>query len=416
VRTPRRRGILGRGNSGRGREATGGDPLDGHSSQLGVRSVASVVLVDSVDIAQSIGRNGYLEGRFESSLSSGPAVDVQVVAGGRCDLIAQRLGGHGSLERIAVPTGLEDWFLVTTGALRLPDTTALLVMSMADAVTESVWRHKATGVLVQPPANRDVSWGNEQNAWIENEFVEVPPEGEILSDALRSIAEHLRPLDAEFAVFNVSTFVPGENVHWFTLGGSETESIRASRVNLVVENVAAELEIGLVDIDRVVAELGAGAAVVSSCRYSPEALGFVSDEATATILELPNISRDFASDVMSLSVPRYDRRTINGTLTRWHVEEHTPITRGERLFDILFHDINTRLNASRRHSEHSLAISVVAGRDGFVDRITTHEGAPVAVGTMVGVIVASPGVEWGGDDPLQRFPVGVGVLAHDEGD
>jgi len=383
--------------------------MDGYGSQFGSRSVASLVLVDSVDITQSVGRKSYLEGRFKSSLSDGPAVEVRVVAGGRCDLIAQRLDGRSALEQITVPPGLEEWFSLTTGVLRLPDTTALLVMSMADAVTESVWRHKATGVLVQPPANREAAWGIEQNAWLENEFVDVPPESETLAKALRSIAEYLRPLDAEFVVFNVSTFIPDEKVYWFKVGEPETQSVRASRVNLVVEDLIAELEIALVDIDRIAAEFGAGAAVVSPCRYSPEVLGFVSEEATETILDLPNISRDFASNVMSLSVPRFDRRTINGTLTRWHVEERKPIAKGEQLFDVRFHDVASRLNASRRHSELSIAISVVAGRDGFVDRITAHEGASVAVGTMVGVIVDSPGIEWGGDDPVQRFPVGVAV-------
>jgi biotin carboxyl carrier protein len=285
---------------------------------------------------------------------------------------------------------------------------------MADAVIGQVWRHKETDVLVQPPIDRSVCWTPEQNSWLDEGFIEVPPTNDTLTNALRSIAERMIALDAGFIVFNVSTFVPNEKVYWFKLGDPETTAIRAGRVNLVVERLVAELDITLVDVDRIVAELGAREAVIGPTRYTSETLDIVSEEAAEAILNLANVSREFASNAMSLAVPRYDRRTIEGTLTRWHVAVGSSVIKGDKLFDLRFDHLQSRLASGRNASNRSISLSVLAGRTGVIDRITSQEGEQVSVGTMVGVIVAAQGIDWSAEDVLTRFPIGVTLDRRDD--
>ena len=68
-------------------------------------------------------------------------------------------------------------------------------------------------------------------------------------------------------IFNMSTFIPGEKVYWYRLGDPETTSVRAARMNLTVDKLVKELDLALVDVDRITAELGASVAVTGAATY-----------------------------------------------------------------------------------------------------------------------------------------------------
>jgi len=384
-----------------------GFDVNGVGSPTSSQGVSSLVLIDSTDVAGSIGRPGFLPKRLRSNVSNPPDVEVRVVPGGRCDVVAQRFVPEQPSSAVAVAAGLESWFNAMVEPYEIPGSTAMLALSMVDAVMGQVWRHHDTGILVQPPLDRDMSWTAEQNSWLERDFEPVPPSDDHLESALRSIAERLEPLGAEFVVFNVSTFIPDENVRWFAPDEPETIAVRANRIDLIVERLIGDLNITLVDVDRVMAELGARDAVMGIASYTPGALEVLAEEAMAVISNLPGISRDFASDTMQLTVPRYDRRTTSGTIVRWHVTEGETIDGGDLLFDVRFENLHSRLKNNGQRSGKVISMSVVAAREGFVDQIMVDAGASVTVGTRVAVITTRQDIEWSDDENAAQFPIGV---------
>ena len=378
------------------------------------QSVSTVVLVDSGDISGSVGQPGFLQDRLKPAEGSNPTVEVQHLSGSRCDIVAQRLVGQPADEQVDVPKDLEAWYSTMVAPIEIPDTTSLFIMSMADALREDVWVHRETGVLVQPPSEHDETWTRAQNLWLIQNFELALPTDTQIAEALRSIAKRLESVAVNLVIFNMSTFIPGEKVYWYRLGDPETTSVRAARMNLTVDKLVKELDLALVDVDRITAELGAGVAVTGAARYSTAALEALAEEAIAMILDFEGISRMFAPGAMQLSVPRYDRRTTIATLTRWHVEQGSQVHKGDVLFDVRFGDLHSRLETEGRETGREIAMSVISSRSGFVDRLTVDAGESIAVGTRVGVITSTPDVQWSDVDNAAQFPVGIKMMVHDD--
>ena len=381
---------------------------------LSDQSLSTVVVVDSADVTGSVGRQGFLQAHLRPAKASDAVVDVRYVQGSRCDIVAQRIAGRNSTFDVYVPDDLKAWYSTMVATVEVPDTTVLFIMSMSEVVRHDVWRHATSGVLVQPPSDHNETWTDDQNAWLAENFDPAPLSDEQLAQALRSIRHQLTSVAADLVIFNTSTFIPGEKVYWFRQGDLETVSIRAARTNLTVDKLARELDLTLVDVDRVTAELGAGVAVTGPATYSAETLDALADETITIILDLEGISRIFASDAMQLTVPRYDRRTTIATLTRWHVAAGSEIKNGDPLFDLRFGDLHSNLRNGGGETGKDIEMSVVAGRTGFVDTLSVDSGESIAVGSRVGVITSTPDLPWDDIESGAQFPVGIRVVTRDD--
>ena len=377
------------------------------------RQVATFVLVDSDDISGSIGKPDFLPNHLHPTGESNVRVEVTAIPAARCDIIARRIDG-GQEKRTAVPPTIEAWYGDMTDPVEIADTTSLFAVSLADTVRAEVFRDAETGVLVQPPIGYREMWTSDATAWLHENFESDPPTIESITQALCSIADGLGSSGADLVVFNTSTFVPDEKVYWFRRGEPDTISVRASRMNLVVDTLVKELDITLVDVDRVAAEIGAEQAVIGPATYTQETLETLSQEAIAMILDLEGISQMFGSDVMQLNMPRYDRRTATATLTRWHVEAETAIDKGDALFDLRFGNVSAKLDDHGRETDRAIDMSVVAGRGGFVESISVSPGTELDVGARVGVVTARRGAVGHDIDNAARFPVGVRVVGRDD--
>ena len=377
------------------------------------RTTATIVLVDSEDVRESIGRRGFLVDHLRPMGDTDVQVKVMPVRSARCDIIARRIDG-GQAPVDTVPPGLDTWCHEMIDPVEIPDSASLFVLSLADAVNAEVFRHRVTGVLVQPPIGFRESWTDGASTWLHENFDPDPPTVDNITDGLRSIARQLDSYAADLVVLNTSTFVPNEKVYWFNAGDPDTTSVRAARMNLVVDTLVKDLDITLVDVDRITAELGARQAVVGPARYSRETFNALAEEAITMILDLEGISTMFASDAMQLSVPRYDRRTSAATLVRWHVTPDAEIARGDVLFDLRFGNVTAKLDDHGRETDRAIDMSVVAGRGGFVDSISAEPGTELTVGSRVGVITARRGTSWHDIENAARFPVGVRILGRDD--
>jgi hypothetical protein len=84
-------------------------------------------------------------------------------------------------------------------------------------------------------------------------------------------------------VWNTSSVVPGDRTSRYR-PGDEPLAIRAHRLNLVLMELSVRHGISIVDVDRVIGELGAAAHVREAFRYSAEASDALGEE-TLRILE-----------------------------------------------------------------------------------------------------------------------------------
>ncbi len=340
-----------------------------------------IALVCADDVARSLGRKGFIGSR------------VAHLADAEVDVL--------SLD--AAPLAL------VVSQLHDPST-RLIVVSLATDFVGETWRHRDDGTLVHPPPGYRDHWAAEDLASLEGDHELLPPASvdEIERD-LRRLAEHAVAMGAELLVLNVSTVTPEEKVTSF-VAGAEPLAIRATKIDLMLDRLAPELNFSVVDVDRIVAELGAGAHVTASGRYTDEACEAIAEEAMATIAELPALNELFGSDVMRLVVPRYDKRTVHGTIVEWHRQAPGNVVRGEALFDVRFDNLHYRLEEPKRAKSHrALLVSVLAAHDGHLREILCPAGSPVEVGTAVAVMTNDEHTPADAADAVAAFPVGVKV-------
>lgn len=356
------------------------------------------------DVAGSLGRQA--PGPLGDGDSDGwGGLTVRFESPGRLDVLARRLGGRPP--HLEVPEELSGW-VASQFETHLDDPeVCLIVLSLSAELTTPAWRHTATGVLWPAPPETG-SW--EARRWLEDSCREEgPPSLEATEAALREIVGAAGSRGV--MVYNVSTYDPVAP-EWGQRPGVETISERANRLDILLDRLAGELDLTVVDVDRIVAEVGAGEGVVGAGVYSPPAGAAIAQEAFEAMRYMPAVAARFAGEVLRLAVPGYDRRTVWGEILTWHVTAPVALAKGQKLFDLRFGNLHHRLGAPRGPggSHRALTVSVVAAGDGYLHEITAPAGTAVEVGSTAGVVTRSPEVPPGPVGAAAGFPVGVAVL------
>lgn len=318
-------------------------------------------------------------------------------------VLAQRIGWRAPPPVYEGPPELTQWFEMM---FRLPvnqERLAALVHNLYyDVLASPLFRNRTEGYLVQPPSGFEDEWDEAATRWLEDHFDKLEPQTpEDVGAALSNAAELLG--DAHLIVYNTSTVFPLEA----TVGG-EPLSLRAHRMALALDKRAEESDISIVDVDRVVAELGAAEHIVGQGVFSSEAAVIIAEEASELILDLPQIAPLIDSDVMQLALPRYDRRTDIGLIEKWHFEPGSAVGSGDVLFDLLFENLHWKVGGKQHDlSGRNLALSVVAMADGYIQEIVQKAGSTVEAGALVAVMSREDTHECGDVKSARPFPVGV---------
>ena len=361
-----------------------------------------VVLVDSHDVTGSIGKGDFLSSRMRAGAGGAPALDIAFVPSVRPDLLAQRVLAI-SPPAVEVPHGLEGWFASMFEPISIPDDTVLLVLSMTSAMDSEYLRHIQQGFIVSAPpgVSRDV------REWLDENFEPAPLDVPAMKNAIEVLTNR-HEAEFEIVVYNVSTYDPEETNR--RIGDLDTHSLLANQLDLVGDLIAQDTRSYVVDVDRIIAEIGAADAVLSAHRYSDEVYEAVAQEALSLILDLPGVNEVFGTEVMHLAVPRYDRRTEAGVLVEWHVQPPSQVESGDSLFDIRYDDISWKLNSEQRPTGRQLQLSVVANRGGFLKEIVVQPGEPISAGSTVGVVTLAPDTKYDDFENSSRFPVGIKMV------
>jgi hypothetical protein len=255
------------------------------------------------------------------------------------------------------------------------------------------------------------------------------------ADALTSYREAMGTLvplleedGAHVVVMNGSTVVPGDEVHCYrvTTGapasaspvGSGTlarvhdpPSLTVQRLNAAVLRVAVEHGVSILDVDRVIAELG-GAKHVTGLQSYSDAAGDAVCEELALILSDRGLLDDRSVAAPSvegsrawplrLEMPKFAKRVEKGTVRKWHVGEGAAIAYGDDLLDIQVTKVtelvrlrehqHLRDSAERddrfktRRPRQVMNLRVTAAESGVLARIYAPEGTAVAVGDLLAVV------------------------------
>jgi hypothetical protein len=280
----------------------------------------------------------------------------------------------------------------------------VLVVSLLDELATAVHRHRASGTLLQVPDG--VAVDADTARWLAERCEPVEPIDEDASAA--NLAEVVGRLGegTSLVAYNLSTYVPdGEDIE-----AAIAFADRAQRLDLALAQVAGDHPITVVDVDRVVAELGAGEHVSGPGRYSAEAALDIGEEAVSQIDGL-RVLDPMHSELALLLVPRFDRRTTRGSITRWHKEAGDPVEPGDLLFDIEFGGLASHLGATKdvKMGSRVMTLVAVAGEPGHLLEVSSVRD--VAVGERVAVVGARPDLDPVAiSDLTPHFRVGIRVV------
>jgi len=155
----------------------------------------------------------------------------------------------------------------------------IVVFSLEPDINRSLWSHKKTGYFVSPPPGWEREWSPHQKQSFLDHYEPqglVPVEG-FRQDFARLVAAIKERLAAHVIVFNCFTFDPDDRVRNY-FGVPDTRALRALKFNLALIDISTEEGISIVDVDRLLAELGGASHATGAFRYSARACESIRDE------------------------------------------------------------------------------------------------------------------------------------------
>jgi hypothetical protein len=213
---------------------------------------------------------------------------VTIERGGRSDLWLQQFTAT------EVPVELRELGLVTPDVASQFTTSCIasgvhvVVFSVQPDAVELLWKHRRQGYLLQAPGEWEASMTPAQRAWFESSFDRSGPLGprESAENYRRLIKAVKERTGAHIIFFNCSTYDPADNVHNYGKTSADTLTIRLHRLNLAIMQISQTEGISVMDVDRRIAELGAGQNVLAPASYSPAASQAIAEEFYAMLKDI----------------------------------------------------------------------------------------------------------------------------------
>lgn len=205
----------------------------------------------------------------------------------RLDLIP--LPGEASPR--AVPAAVAAWLPSGSHPIDHQQRTAMfaapvdvVVLSLQSAATNALVRHRRDGWLLLP--DEIESWDPEPRAYLEREcefagLADIDTTMERLEQLVLAIEEQL---GAQVLVYNLSPVTPGERTHCW-LGAEDSLSLRVQRLNLELARLSAQLGFSIVDVDRIVACVGADRLKVDLFHLKAEGWRLLAEEVVRILEE-----------------------------------------------------------------------------------------------------------------------------------
>jgi hypothetical protein len=240
--------------------------------KLGGKGSLRIFLAGGEDLSRSLLEAGAGQPRLRADLvtvlkdtyGSSCALEFRHETGGRSDVLLQHLDGRPE------PQDLAQYGLAGGGQGLWDGAWDVIVLTLESEVLAPPWRHRQSGHLAyasseaSPPADQFERAG----------LLSAACSKENLS---RLIAAAKQRLDAHVVIFNCSTIDPDDNVHNYH-GIEDTTALRIHRLNLALMELSCQEGISIIDVERLISEMGGERHVLAPCRYSDEAYEAIGQE------------------------------------------------------------------------------------------------------------------------------------------
>ncbi len=159
------------------------------------------------------------------------------------------------------------------------------VLSIQPDISINLLRHRSEGFLFYP--HNWPAWAEADQAWLKESFVSAGylEPAESMAN-LRRIVEQLRARSAApILIYNVSSVVPGENVHIYS-GMEDLLSTRSRRFNLALIELSQETGVSIIDVDSILAREGATRLTYDTLHFNAGGCRAVAEEVVRVLDDL----------------------------------------------------------------------------------------------------------------------------------
>ena len=201
--------------------------------------------------------------------------DALLAAGG---VVPDALSGI----ELAWPYGAESQF----STLVFDEEVDAVALSLQGDINVKLMRHRSSGAMFYPGAITRPD--SDVKAWLRKECQPLPPLPVDQAMAfLASVIDRIRARHPQVAVlvFNLSEFVPGDET-FSQFGVEESLALRIKRFNLAAMELTKQPGVGIVDVNRIVAEHGARTLKLDAVRVNSIGSRLIAIEAARVLAQL----------------------------------------------------------------------------------------------------------------------------------
>jgi hypothetical protein len=161
----------------------------------------------------------------------------------------------------------------------------VFVLSIQPDVATGLMRSNQDSYLFYP--NGASTWSAGDRAWLSSEFSYAGLlSADESADYILKIIDRIREIsDAPILIYNVSSFIPGENVHCYQFIG-RTLSSRIKHFNNNLIEISERAGISIVDVDRLVAGHGAETLKIDAMHLNARGYELVSHEVVRILSDI----------------------------------------------------------------------------------------------------------------------------------
>ena len=202
-----------------------------------------------------------------------PSTTIQPILdrAGRSDHLLQKLSG-GSIPSELTDMGFGGTFLKDQFSTPLADPSIdVVVLSAASDLEATNWVHRSHGWAVSPPTDWTEVWSDNLRGRFEQEFEETDLlTADEYTSAIRDVIARIREVTGAHVILLGTSTLGGELVSTY-FDREDDHRLRSHRFNAAQIRLSMALGVSVVDVDRIIANVGGATTVTAPLEYSAEA-------------------------------------------------------------------------------------------------------------------------------------------------
>jgi hypothetical protein len=336
----------------------------------------SLFLKGSDDVTATLFENdaagsGVLDEWAKAKWVDGAVVDVTREAGQPAAIVLQQLDGM-SLPEELVEQGLDEAYIAAQFESKLFEQPSdVFVLSILPEITAELWQRRERGYLLNPPPGWEQSWTAAQREWFRAHFdrlgrVTVEEFREDFGRLVRTLQDER---EAQVVVYGCASYDPADSSHNYH-AMDDTAALRAHRFNYGLVQLSQQTGLIILDVDRIVAEMGGRAHVRQVFHYSPAANRAIGRELLRIIEELGFFDEH---PLLKLVLPQLDQQFQSGSIIKWHSREGKWVKGGDDLFDFRVEEIKRFKRFNTDNPDEIQAVEINSRKWSWLVRVTAAD-------------------------------------------